>query len=71
VLDYKTGRPPADLADASEGHLRQLAVYRALTRDLYPGRRIETAILWTALPAIVRLDDDALDAAMARLAPAA
>lgn len=67
VLDYKTGRPPARLAEVSEGHLRQLAVYRALARDLYPDRTVETAILWTEVPAVAVLDDAALDAAMQRI----
>jgi ATP-dependent helicase/nuclease subunit A len=67
VLDYKTGRMPRDPRVVSESHLRQLAVYRALAQDLYPGRRVETAILWTAGPEIVVLEEAALDAAMARM----
>jgi ATP-dependent helicase/nuclease subunit A len=68
VLDYKTGRPPEDLALVTGGHLRQLAVYRALAQDLYPGRTVRAAVLWTAVPAIVALDDAALDRALAALA---
>jgi ATP-dependent helicase/nuclease subunit A len=71
VLDFKTGRPPADLHDASEGHLRQLAVYRALAQDLYPDRPVDAAILWTAAPDIVVLEQAALDGALARLTLAA
>jgi ATP-dependent helicase/nuclease subunit A len=67
VLDFKTGRPPANLCDASEGHLRQLAVYRALAQDLYPDRPVEAAILWTATPDIAVLEDAALDGALARI----
>jgi ATP-dependent helicase/nuclease subunit A len=68
VLDYKTGRPPADLTEVSGSHLRQLAVYRALVMDLYPERRVRTAILWTAVPEIAVLGDDALAGALERLA---
>ena len=53
LVDYKTGRPPQDPAIVPENHLRQLAVYEALLSDLYPGRRITTAIIWTVLPEIV------------------
>ncbi len=53
LMDYKTGRPPRDPSDVPENHLRQLAIYEALLRDLYPDRAITTAIIWTALPALV------------------
>jgi ATP-dependent helicase/nuclease subunit A len=53
LVDYKTGRPPQDPAIMPENHLRQLAVYEALLSDLYPGRRITTAIIWTVIPEIV------------------
>jgi ATP-dependent helicase/nuclease subunit A len=58
---------PRDPRAMPEGHLRQLAVYRALARDLYPDRRVETAILWTAGPEIVVLEGAALDAAIAQV----
>jgi ATP-dependent helicase/nuclease subunit A len=53
LVDYKTGRPPPDPAVVPESHLRQLAVYAALLGDLYPGKRITTAIIWTVIPEIV------------------
>jgi ATP-dependent helicase/nuclease subunit A len=67
ILDYKTGRAPADPAATAESHLRQMAVYRALVRDLHPGRPVRTAILWTSVPAIAVIPDARLDAALARI----
>lgn len=68
VLDYKTGRPPQNPGNVPVSHLRQMAVYRALASDLYPDRTVEAAILWTAVPAIARLEPAALDEALHALA---
>jgi ATP-dependent helicase/nuclease subunit A len=68
VLDYKTGRPPARLGDVSASQLRQMAAYRALAQDLYPGRTVQAVILWTAIPAISVLDPAVLDAALLAMA---
>ena len=60
LVDFKTGRPPANPQDVPTQHLAQMAVYDALLRDLYPGREIVSAIIWTALPAIVILPPERL-----------
>jgi ATP-dependent helicase/nuclease subunit A len=49
VIDYKTGRP-------SPSHHRQLAVYRDALAIIFPGRRINAALLYTAVPVLVPLD---------------
>ncbi|MBT9291215.1 double-strand break repair helicase AddA [Prosthecodimorpha staleyi] len=68
VLDYKTNRnPPSDAAGTPRDYLAQMAVYRRVLADIFPGRRIRCAILWTARPAIVELDPAALDAMAASL----
>jgi ATP-dependent helicase/nuclease subunit A len=67
LMDYKTGRPPRDPSDVPENHLRQLAIYEALLRDLYPDRVITTAIIWTALPALVVVPSARLARAMASI----
>jgi ATP-dependent helicase/nuclease subunit A len=68
VLDYKTNRnPPADAAGTPRDYLAQMAVYRRVLADIFPGRRIRCAILWTARPAIAELDPAALDAMAASL----
>ena len=69
AVDFKTNRVvPETAADVPEGVLRQLGAYLHLLRPLYPGRRIEAAILWTATAQIMRLDDAVLRAALDRAA---
>jgi ATP-dependent helicase/nuclease subunit A len=67
LVDYKTGRPPRDPGDVPASHLAQLAVYDALLRDLYPGRSIDAAIVWTALPAVVILPPSRLAQALSAI----
>jgi ATP-dependent helicase/nuclease subunit A len=62
VLDYKTARPaPADQAAVSPAYLRQMAAYRAVLQGLWPGRPIRCALLWTAVPRLMTLDNSFLD----------
>ncbi|WP_237152670.1 double-strand break repair helicase AddA [Oryzibacter oryziterrae] len=56
IVDYKTSRmPPRRIPDA---YLLQLALYRAVLADLWPGRRITAGILWTE---VARFDPAAAD----------
>ncbi len=69
AVDFKTdAAPPADIGDVPEGYLRQMAAYREGLRALYPGRRIELSLLWTATRRLMALPDAALDAALERMA---
>lgn len=66
VVDYKTDRlVPARAAGAPEAYRRQLAIYAALIGAALPGRRVETAIVWTAAARFM-----AMDGALPRVAPA-
>ena len=51
IADYKTNRPaPGNLDEALKihrGYVRQLALYRAVLRGIYPGRTIRAALIWT------------------------
>ncbi len=63
IVDFKTNRPPPRDAQATApAYLRQMALYRALARQAFPGRRIEAALLWTEAPRLDLLDDGLLDA---------
>ncbi len=67
ILDYKTGAMlPGERAHPA--HTVQLAAYRDLLRPLYPGKNVRAALLYTALPRLVVLGDDEMDAALAGLA---
>ncbi|APZ99314.1 double-strand break repair helicase AddA [Sphingopyxis sp. QXT-31] len=61
VVDYKTGRHvPDTAADVAPAYLRQMAAYRDALAVIFPGRRIDAALLYTAGPKWVALDDSAL-----------
>ena len=63
VVDYKTGRHvPVAAADVAPAYLRQMAAYRDALRVIFPGRRVEAALLYTAAPRLIRLGDALLDA---------
>ena len=70
IADFKTGRPPAPEAPVPAGHAAQVALYAALLARIHPGRRIVPLLVWTAGPAIRRLDADACAAALAAIRPA-
>lgn len=49
VVDFKTGRKvPDSAADVPTQYKRQLEFYAGMVAQIYPGRKVETAILWTA-----------------------
>ena len=61
VVDYKTGRHvPASAEDVAPAYLRQMAAYRDALGVIFPGRRIEAALLYTAGPKLILLDDAVL-----------
>jgi ATP-dependent helicase/nuclease subunit A len=56
VVDFKTARrPPSGLAEVPLSTLRQMAAYVAALGAIYPGRRIEAAVLYTQTPLLVPL----------------
>jgi ATP-dependent helicase/nuclease subunit A len=62
IVDYKTTRqPPASMEAAPVAYLRQLAAYSLLLRQIYPGRDIVAALLWTQGPRLDRLPQALLD----------
>lgn len=63
VVDFKTGRRvPATQADIPDYHLRQMAAYAAALAVIFPGRAIDTALLYTAGPTLFDLPVALLDA---------
>jgi len=68
IADYKTDRPgPQRLTDIPRAYVTQLALYRAVLRQLYGDREVRAALLWTEVPALIELPTGALDAALAAL----
>jgi ATP-dependent helicase/nuclease subunit A len=68
IADYKTERPaPRRLEDVPRSYLTQLALYRAVLRQLYADRAVRAALVWTESPALVEVPAEALDGALAAL----
>ena len=65
IVDYKTNRPPPQsTSGVALAYHRQLALYRALLADIYPGRTIRAFLLWTAAPLLMEIDAETLDKSM-------
>jgi len=68
IADYKTNRPaPRRAEDVPPGYVKQLALYRAVLRLIYPDRPVRTALIWTDVPDLMEISADALDRALATL----
>ena len=62
MADYKTNRrPPERLEDTPVLYLRQMAAYRAVLREIFPGRRVVCALVWTQAARVVMLPDALLE----------
>jgi ATP-dependent helicase/nuclease subunit A len=66
IADFKSEHtPPQRLQDVPSGYRRQLAEYRAVLAQVFPGRTIRAALVWTASPALMEIPASLLDAALA------
>lgn len=62
VVDYKTNRPPpARVEDVAPAYIRQMAAYRRLLMDIYPGRAIVCGLLWTDEARLMIVPDQMLE----------
>ncbi|MGB9368716.1 MAG: PD-(D/E)XK nuclease family protein, partial [Xanthobacteraceae bacterium] len=69
IADYKSDRTiPTKVEDISPRYVRQLALYRAVLRRLYPNHGVRAALVYTAGPALIELPPPLLDAELSRLA---
>ena len=68
VLDYKTNRPPPHRQeDVAFAYVAQLAAYRLALRNMFPDRKIRTALLWTDGPRLMEIESPYLDDAEIRI----
>ncbi len=66
VVDYKSDAvPPGRAEDVPRNYLTQLALYALVAGQMFPGRKVSAAILWTELESLMNLPDAALAAASA------
>ena len=71
VADFKTNRPaPARIEDADPAYVLQMAVYAAVLRAVFPGRRVEAALVWTDGPRLMPVPDAAIRDALQLLTKA-
>ncbi len=71
VADFKTARrPPTSLAEVPAATLRQMGAYAAALEVIFPGRRVEAAVLYTQTPLLVPIPAAILADNKPRLAPA-
>jgi ATP-dependent helicase/nuclease subunit A len=56
VIDFKTDRPaPPRAEDAPEGYVLQMALYQAVLSQIFPGKPVRCALIWTDGPHLVDL----------------
>jgi ATP-dependent helicase/nuclease subunit A len=61
IVDYKSNRPPpSHVEDVSSAYRKQLAAYRAVLTDIYPGKAIRCFLLWTYGPRLMPIPDPLL-----------
>jgi ATP-dependent helicase/nuclease subunit A len=69
VADYKTNRPaPPTVEEADPSYIRQMALYAAVLGEIFPGRRIEAALIWTDGPKLMTVSEAILKSALEALA---
>lgn len=65
VADFKTtARPPKAGQPPPRSYVAQLALYRTLLAEIYPGKRIRTFLIWTSGPVIHELLEPDLESAL-------
>ena len=68
IVDYKTNwPPPTRLEEFAPAYIAQLAGYRKALAPIFPGRRLQAALLWTDGPRLMEVPSTVLDAAEKRL----
>ena len=67
AIDYKSNRVVPTLPqDVPEGLLRQMGAYAFALGEIYPGKRIDTALLWTSSATLMPLPNDLVRNAFAQ-----
>ena len=70
VADFKTNRPaPASIEQADRAYITQMAVYAAVLRAAFPGRRVEAALVWTDGPKLMSVPEKLMAEALQALPP--
>jgi len=58
IIDYKSNKKiPETDKDTPEMYLIQMASYAQIIQDIYPDKKVKTALLWTRAPKLQVLTD--------------
>ena len=69
VVDFKTNRPSPDrIEDADGAYIAQMALYWAVLGEIFPGRAIGAALVWTDGPKLMAVPEKLMIAALDALA---
>lgn len=64
VIDYKSdATAPKNAGDVPQRYVTQLSLYALVASQLFPGRNVRAAILWTELESLMNLSSDLLEQA--------
>lgn len=67
AIDYKSNAiMPATPEEVPEGLKRQMGAYAAALAQIYPGRQVDCALLWTRAPCLMMMPSAVIEAALAR-----
>ena len=70
VVDYKTNRPSPDrIEQVDRAYVAQMAVYAAVLREIFPGRVVEAALVWTDGPKLMPVPEKLMAEALLALPP--
>jgi ATP-dependent helicase/nuclease subunit A len=62
IVDFKTNRPPPrSPSEVAPAYLRQMALYKALLSEVYPGREVRCGLLWTQEARLMTADPSLLN----------
>jgi len=72
VVDFKSNRPPpSDVDSIPTAYLNQMAAYKVLLAEIYPGHAITSALLWTEEARLMEIPEQMLMPYMEKLRPKA
>jgi ATP-dependent helicase/nuclease subunit A len=68
VVDFKTNRPSPDRVEDTDGaYITQMALYAAVLRQVFPGRKVEAALIWTDGPKLMQVPENLMRLALQAL----
>lgn len=65
ILDFKSNRPPPQIPpEVDSSYIRQMALYRRAMVQLFPGKTVRAALLWTEGPKIMELPETLMESSL-------